>query len=86
MPDEIEQQPQEQQVEPEAIQPETEVIKFDPAIAVGPNSPGQPLETVAEVEYRGNDGNHIIRLPDGRVVAVAVVSGDKVEDIRAGLS
>lgn len=59
---------------------------FDPAIVVGPNSPAQPLVAVDEVEYRGNDGNHIIRLPDGRVVAVPVVTGDIADDIRKGLS
>jgi hypothetical protein len=68
------------------VEEPSNIYEFDTPIVVGQSSPAQPLAEVAVVEYRGNDGNHIIRLPDGRVVAVPVVTGDIPGDIRAGLS
>jgi hypothetical protein len=73
-------------IQQEAPVEESNTLTFDPPIIVGPSSPAQPLVEVAEVEYRGNDGNNIIRLPDGRVVAVPGDGSDKAGQVRAGLS
>lgn len=67
--------------DPATENPQTDVLEFADPIIPNPDKFGA-MDPITAVEYlRAENGQHVFRLPDGRVTAAPDTGGDRAADI-----